>query len=63
MTPRAPDILLFLHILFGIVIIDLAYYNFNGVQHPAFRSHDATQHALDCSAHSVGEGSWSKSLS
>jgi len=35
MTPRAPDFLLYLHILFGIVIIGLAYYNFNGVRNTA----------------------------
>ncbi len=35
MTPNAPDFLLYLHIVLGIVIIGLAYYNFNGVRNTA----------------------------
>ena len=32
MTPRAPDALLYLHIILGIGIIGFAYYNFDGVR-------------------------------
>lgn len=35
MTPGAPAILLYLHIVLGIVIIGLAYYNFSGVRNTA----------------------------
>jgi len=35
MTPRAPDALLCLHIVLGLGIIGLAYYNFDGVRKTA----------------------------
>ena len=35
MTPRAPDVLLYAHIVLGLGIIGLAYYNFDGVRKTA----------------------------